>query len=63
MTQAIDLNEQLHEALIQHDALLSVRPTSTVASCINDEQEEEDAERLYLRYDGACTIDADFRFR
>ncbi|OAY81099.1 Hepatocyte growth factor-regulated tyrosine kinase substrate [Ananas comosus] len=53
VTQAIDLNEQLHKALIQHDALLSVRPTSTVASCINDEQEdeqeEEDAERLYLR--------------
>nr|CAD1838816.1 unnamed protein product [Ananas comosus var. bracteatus] len=49
VTRAIDLNEQLHKALIQHDALLSVRPTSTVASCINDEQEEEDAERLYLR--------------
>ncbi|XP_072973273.1 TOM1-like protein 5 [Typha angustifolia] len=59
VTQAINLNEQLHKLLIQHDALLSVHPTSTIASCINEEEEEEDAERLYwrIRKGKACAED------
>jgi len=51
VTQAIELNEQLHKVLAQHDALLSVRVGSTAPSPVNDEAEEDDdAERLYWRY-------------
>lgn len=49
--QAIELNEQLHKVLTQHDTLLSVRATSTAAPCVNDKaEEEEDVEHLYRRY-------------
>jgi len=49
VTQAIELNEQLHKVLAQHDALLSVRVGSTTPSPVDDEA-EEDAEHLYRRY-------------
>jgi hypothetical protein len=49
VSQAIDLNEELHKVLVRHDALLSVQPTTTVASNL-EEEEEEDAESLYRRY-------------
>lgn len=48
VTQAIELNEQLHKILIQHDALLSVRSTSNAVPR-NGEEEEEDAECLFRR--------------
>ncbi|KAJ6805639.1 putative TOM1-like protein 2 [Iris pallida] len=49
VTQAIELNEQLQKVLVRHDALLSVRASST-APFVNDEaDEEEDEERLYRR--------------
>lgn len=51
VSQAIELNEELHKVLVRHDALLSVQPTTTVASNLNEEEEEEDAESLYRRYD------------
>ena len=50
VSQAIELNEELHKVLVRHDALLSVQPTTTVASNL-EEEEEEDAESLYRRYD------------
>jgi hypothetical protein len=46
VSQAIELNEELHKVLVRHDVLLSVHPTTTVASNIN---EEENAESLYRR--------------
>ncbi|XP_062192419.1 TOM1-like protein 5 isoform X2 [Phragmites australis] len=51
VSQAIELNEELQKVLVQHDTLLSVHPTTTVASNLKEE-EEEDAEncgrgRLY----------------
>ncbi|ONK62967.1 uncharacterized protein A4U43_C07F10020 [Asparagus officinalis] len=50
VTQAIELNEQLHKVLTQHDAFLSVSTGSTTPSLAHHEQEEEeDAERLYRR--------------
>jgi hypothetical protein len=49
VSQAIELNEELHKVLVRHDALLSVQPTTTVASTLKEE-EEEDAESLYRRY-------------
>lgn len=49
VSQAIELNEELHKVLVRHDALLSVHPTTTVASNIKEEEEEEDAESLYRR--------------
>ncbi|KAG1328170.1 TOM1-like protein 5 [Cocos nucifera] len=58
--QAIELNDQLHKVLTQHDALLSVRATSTAAPCVNEEaEEEEDVERLYrrIRKGKACAED------
>ncbi|OEL15623.1 hypothetical protein BAE44_0023353 [Dichanthelium oligosanthes] len=51
VSQAIELNEELHKVLVRHDALLSVQPTTTVASNLKEEEEEEDAESLYRRYD------------
>jgi hypothetical protein len=49
VSQAIELNEELQKVLVQHDALLSVHPTTTVAPDMNEEAEEEDAESLYRR--------------
>jgi hypothetical protein len=49
VSQAIELNEELHKVLVRHDALLSVHPTTAVASNIKEEEEEEDAESLYRR--------------
>jgi hypothetical protein len=57
VTQAIELNEELHKVLLRHDSLLSVGPTSTATSFINNsvdnnnnnKHEEEDAESLYKR--------------
>jgi hypothetical protein len=49
VSQAIELNEELHKVLVRHDALLSVHPTTTVPSNIKEEEEEEDAESLYRR--------------
>lgn len=60
VTQAIELNDQLHKVLAQHDAFLSVRPGSTSPTLVNDEEEEEeDAERLYrrIRKGKACAED------
>lgn len=60
VTQAIELNEQIHNVLAQHDTLLSVRATSTAAPCVNEETEdEEDAELLYrrIRKGKACAED------
>ncbi|XP_038989709.1 TOM1-like protein 5 isoform X2 [Phoenix dactylifera] len=60
VTQAIELNEQLHKVLSQHDTLLSVRATSAAAPCVNEEaKEEEDVERLYrrIRKGKACAED------
>lgn len=50
VTQAIELNEQLHKILAQHDAFLSVRVGPATPSLVNGEEEEEDAEHLYQRY-------------
>lgn len=50
ITQAIELNEELHKVLAKHDAFLSVSAGSTTPSLVNDDDEEEDAERLYRRY-------------
>lgn len=49
VSQAIELNEELHKVLVRHDALLSVHPTTAVASNLKEEEEEEDAESLYRR--------------
>jgi hypothetical protein len=49
VSQAIELNEELQKVLVQHDVLLSVHPTTTVAPDMNEEAEEEDAESLYRR--------------
>lgn len=48
VSQAIELNEELHKVLVRHDALLSVQPTTALASNLEVE-EEEDAESLYRR--------------
>lgn len=57
VTEAIELNEELHKVLLRHDSLLSVGPTCTATSFINNsvdnknnQHEEEDAESLYKRY-------------
>ncbi|URE17321.1 VHS and GAT domain containing protein [Musa troglodytarum] len=60
VTQAIELNEQLHQVLTHHDSLLSVCDTATPTSCVNEEgEEEEDAESLYrrIRKGKACAED------
>ncbi|XP_058089710.1 TOM1-like protein 5 isoform X2 [Magnolia sinica] len=50
VSQAIELNEQLQKVLTKHDALLSVRPTSTATSFEHEEgDEEEEADRLFRR--------------
>jgi hypothetical protein len=49
VSQAIELNEELQKVLVQHDVLLSVHPTTTVAPNPKEEEEEEDAESLYRR--------------
>ncbi|WOK96544.1 TOM1-like protein 2 isoform X1 [Canna indica] len=60
VTQAIQLNEQLHQVLAHHDRLLSVCATAPPASHSNEEaEEEEDAESLYrrIRKGKACAED------
>lgn len=59
VTQAIELNDQLHKVLAKHDAYLSVRTGSTSPALCNDEEEEEDAERLHrrIRKGKACAED------
>lgn len=47
--QAIELNEQLHKILTQHDDLLSVRASSTGASNANEDIDEEEDEECLLR--------------
>ncbi|XP_042470872.1 TOM1-like protein 5 isoform X1 [Zingiber officinale] len=50
VTQAIELNEQLHQVLCHHDRLLSVNATATPACDAHGEgEEEEDAESLWRR--------------
>ncbi|XP_042381337.1 TOM1-like protein 5 isoform X1 [Zingiber officinale] len=50
VTQAIELNEQLHQVLSHHDRLLSVNATATPTWDVNGEgEEEEDAESLWRR--------------
>ncbi|KAF8411887.1 hypothetical protein HHK36_004445 [Tetracentron sinense] len=48
VSKAIELNEQLQKVLARHDALLSVQATST-ATHFDNEEEEEEAERLFRR--------------
>ncbi|PAN33266.1 hypothetical protein PAHAL_6G007000 [Panicum hallii] len=59
VSQAIDLNEELHKVLVRHDALLSVQPTTTVASNL-EEEEEEDAESLYRRLRKGKALSQDY---
>ncbi|PIA47114.1 hypothetical protein AQUCO_01400072v1 [Aquilegia coerulea] len=56
VSQAIKLNEQLQKALARHDALLSVRATSTATQFVHEEEEEEEDELLFrrLRKGKAC---------
>ncbi|KAF8668477.1 hypothetical protein HU200_052295 [Digitaria exilis] len=60
VSQAIELNEELHKVLVRHDALLSVQPTTTVASNLNEEEEEEDAESLYRRLRKGKALSQDY---
>jgi hypothetical protein len=59
VSQAIELNEELHKVLVRHDALLSVQPTTTVASTLKEE-EEEDAESLYRRLRKGKALSEDY---
>jgi len=59
VSQAIELNEELHKVLVWHDALLSVQPTTTVASNL-EEEEEEDAESLYRRLRKGKALSQDY---
>ncbi|PUZ49809.1 hypothetical protein GQ55_6G007800 [Panicum hallii var. hallii] len=59
LSQAIELNEELHKVLVRHDALLSVQPTTTVASNL-EEEEEEDAESLYRRLRKGKALSQDY---
>ncbi|KAG8086620.1 hypothetical protein GUJ93_ZPchr0010g10469 [Zizania palustris] len=59
VSQAIELNEKLHKVLVRHDALLSVHPTTTVASTLKEE-EEEDAESLYRRLRKGKALSEDY---
>lgn len=53
VSQAIELNDQLERVLKRHDALISVRPTSTPNHVYLEEtEEEEEAEQLFRRYYG-----------
>ncbi|KAK9291306.1 hypothetical protein L1049_019251 [Liquidambar formosana] len=50
VSRAIELNEQLHQVLARHDALLSGRTTSTANHFVHQEaEEEEEAEQLFRR--------------
>ncbi|KAL5221259.1 hypothetical protein ABZP36_025972 [Zizania latifolia] len=59
VSQAIELNEELHKVLVRHDTLLSVHPTTTVASTLKEE-EEEDAESLYRRLRKGKALSEDY---
>ncbi|KAL6658743.1 hypothetical protein ACP70R_002783 [Stipagrostis hirtigluma subsp. patula] len=61
VSQAIELNEELHKILVRHDALLSVHPTTTVASDLKEEEEEEDAESLYRRLRKGKALSQDYQ--
>ncbi|KAF6139391.1 hypothetical protein GIB67_026233 [Kingdonia uniflora] len=55
VSQAIDLNEQLHKVLSRHDALLSVHAVSTVTRISHEKVEEEEEELLRrIRKGKAC---------
>lgn len=57
VSQAIELNEQLQQILVRHDALLSGTPTSTANHVYHEGEEEEEAEQLFRRYElllGSC---------
>ncbi|KAG8046306.1 hypothetical protein GUJ93_ZPchr0008g11961 [Zizania palustris] len=56
VSQAIELNEELHKVLVRHDTLLSVHPTTTVASTLK----EEDAKSLYLRLRKGKALSEDY---
>lgn len=60
VSQAIELNEELHRVLVRHDALLSVHPTTAVASNLKEEEEEEDAESLYRRLRKGKALSEDY---
>ncbi|WVZ95520.1 hypothetical protein U9M48_041273 [Paspalum notatum var. saurae] len=60
VSQAIELNEELHKVLVRHDALLSVQPTTTVASDLKEEEEEEDAESIYRRLRKGKALSQDY---
>ncbi|XP_078152703.1 ENTH/VHS/GAT family protein isoform X1 [Carex rostrata] len=67
VTEAIGLNEELHKVLLRHDSLLSVGPTSTATTFINNsvdnrgnQQEEEDAESLYKRIRKGKALSVDY---
>ncbi|XP_034690832.1 TOM1-like protein 5 isoform X1 [Vitis riparia] len=61
VSQAIELNEQLHQILVRHDALLSGTPTSTANHVYHEGEEEEEAEQLFrrLRKGKACALPED----
>ncbi|RCV29378.1 hypothetical protein SETIT_6G008500v2 [Setaria italica] len=59
VSKAIELNEELHKVLVRHDALLSVQPTTAVASN-PEEEEEEDAESLYRRLRKGKALSQDY---
>ncbi|XP_062195560.1 TOM1-like protein 5 [Phragmites australis] len=61
VSQAIELNEELHMVLVRHDALLSVQPTTTLASNLKEEEEEEDAESLYRRLRKGKALSQDYQ--
>ncbi|KAJ4776154.1 Target of Myb protein 1 [Rhynchospora pubera] len=67
VTEAIELNEELHKVLLRHDSLLSLGPTSTATSFINNsvdnntnQHEEEDAESLYKRLRKGKALSVDY---
>lgn len=55
VSQAAELNEQLDRVLKRHDALISIRPTSTSNPHDHAQsEEEEEPEQLFRRY--ACVF-------
>lgn len=65
VSQAIELNEQLHQILVRHDALLSGTPTSTANHVYHEGEEEEEAEQLFRRYVlllGPCFLTLELRY-
>lgn len=65
VSQAIELNEQLHQILCRHDAILSGVPISTENHVNHGREEEEEAEQLFRRYVlqlGPCFSSLELRY-